>query len=283
MILRALCLLLALALPASAQTLPEPMTDTLSDYAGLIAPEDATRLSEALRALRAETGVHVAVAVMGRTADHGGTGARIDDYAKALFNQWGIGNPALNDGILILVARDDREVRIALGAGYDVIWDNAAQRVIDRFMLPAFREDRYTAGIEGGITATYDLIARPHAAGNPPPEPESNAVEVTTSVTFFIIFFGVATVILRSALGDWLARFKRCENCGARALRRKRVVIHKASQTAQGLGKMHTTCTQCKHDTVQTFPIAKASRGSSSRGGGFGGGSSSGGGATGRW
>jgi uncharacterized protein len=169
--LRILLLCFALLIPhvSPAQTLPAPLTDTISDFANLLPPDVASRLTDTLTKGRETTGVHVVLVTMERIADHGGADARIEDYAKRLFNQWGIGDPARNDGILVLIARQDRDIRIALGAGYEAIWDNAAQRVIDRSFLPAFRNDDFAGGIEAGIAATFDLIAAPYAAGNPAP------------------------------------------------------------------------------------------------------------------
>ena len=290
MILRALCLWLALALPACAQTLPTvpplpaPSSDTLSDFANLIPPADAARLVAALQAGRAETGVHVVVVTMGTIADYGGAGLRIEDYAKRLFNQWDIGTPALNDGIVILVARDDREVRIALGSGYESIWDNAAQRVIDRHILPAFRNDRYVDGIEAGIAATYDLVARPHAAGNSAPLPEKDDSSLT--IILLAVAWGVLAFVLgaRERVGDTLFRLSRCPNCGNRGQRRERTVTPDVPGTSQGTALLLTTCRSCQHQTSTPQVIAAPSRDTDGGSpGGFGGGSSSGGGATGRW
>ncbi|NEX45040.1 TPM domain-containing protein [Pseudotabrizicola algicola] len=278
----ALCLFLAPGL-AAAQPYPDPLGDTLSDYAGLLPPEAQLRLSETLAKGRAETGVHVVLVIMNRLADHGGAGARIEDYAKALFNRWGVGDAARDDGILILIARDDREMRIALGAGYEVIWDNAAQRVIDRSFLPAFRNDDYVGGIEAGVAATFDLIARPFAAGaETPPAPPFDWQAITPFLIFGGAILGFIALVARAVIGDALVRLRACPSCGARSLSRRRDVTLAASTARAGHGILHTRCAACGYDRSEPYSIAKISRGSGSSGG-FGGGSSSGGGATGRW
>ncbi|MFN3847575.1 MAG: TPM domain-containing protein, partial [Paracoccaceae bacterium] len=196
-------LLLIWPLTLGAQTLPAPLTDTVSDFADLLPPEAEARISRALAVGRAETGVHVVLVTMTSIAEHSGASQRIEDYAKQLFNAWGVGDAARDDGILILIARTDREMRIALGAGYEVIWDNAAQRVIDRSFLPAFRNDDYVGGIETGVAATFDLIARPFSAGSvTPPDPAKGWDDIAPFAIFGIFATGLIGIFYRTALGD---------------------------------------------------------------------------------
>lgn len=277
------CLALLIAPALAAQTLPDPLSDTVSDYADLLPPEDETRIAQALAKGRADTGVQVVLVTMNRLSDHGGAGARIEDYAKALFNQWGVGDATRKDGILILIARDDREMRIALGTGYEVIWDNAAQRVIDRAFLPAFRIDDYLGGIEAGVPATFDLIAKPFAAGaETPPAPPTDWGALAPFAVIGAFILGFIALVARAALGDALVRLRACPSCGARHLSRHRDVLLSANTERAGHGIVHTRCSACGYDRSEPYTIAQVSNSSGSSGG-FGGGSSSGGGATGRW
>lgn len=286
---RLLTTLFLLLLPFQALTqtgpaqLPDPLSDTVSDFADLLPPEVEARVADTLTKRRAATGVHVVLVTMDRIADYGGAGQRIEDYAKTLFNQWGIGDITRDDGILILVARSDREMRIALGAGYDVMWDNAAQRVIDRAFLPDFRNDNYPAGIESGVAATFDLIADPFAKGaTPPPTPSSGWRDIAPFAIFGVLATGLIAFIARAKLGDALVRFKKCPTCGHRSLSRSRDVLTASTTTASGNGMMLTHCANCGWDRREPFTIPRVSSTSGSSGG-FGGGSSSGGGASGRW
>ncbi|WP_157791924.1 YgcG family protein [Pseudorhodobacter sp. MZDSW-24AT] len=273
----------SLPAPAEAQGLPAPLSDTVSDFADLLPPEAEAELVQILAQGRAETGVQVVLVTMARLSDHGGAGQRIEDYAKALFNHWGVGDAARDDGILILIAQEDREMRIALGAGYEVIWDNAAQRVIDRAFLPAFRDGDYIAGISAGVPATFDLIARPFAAGaERPPEPPLDWGALAPFAVFGGMILAFLGLVARQRLGDALVRLRACPTCGARRLSRHRDVLLAASPARAGHGLIHTRCAACGHDRSEPYTIPKKSNGSS-RSGGFGGGSSSGGGATGRW
>jgi uncharacterized protein len=155
-------------LMAVAQTYPAALSDTVSDHADALPPMVEFRLTDALRAVRADTGVQVVLAVIGSRADYGDTG-RMDAFAKGMFNAWGIGDAARNDGVLILLAITDREVRVALGSGYGPVWDGAAQRVVDDAMLPLLRAGDVAGAAEAGVLAATDRIARPFASGQEAP------------------------------------------------------------------------------------------------------------------
>ncbi|HEY9889174.1 MAG TPA: TPM domain-containing protein, partial [Candidatus Obscuribacterales bacterium] len=69
-----------------------------------------------------------------------------------VFNTWGIGDAARDDGILLLVAPGDRAVRIELGSGYSARYDSVAQLIIDEYLLPRFRQGQINEGIAVGVT-----------------------------------------------------------------------------------------------------------------------------------
>lgn len=278
----ALQLLLFLPIAAVAQGLPQPLSDTLSDFANLLSPTEETRLSATLQKARDETGVHISVVTMDRKASYGGSGQSIETYAKNLFNAWGIGNKTRNDGILILVSKGDREMRIALGTGFDAVYDGLAQRVIDREMLPAFRNNRYAEGIEAGAQAVIDRLARPFASGNPPPV-ERDYTGLLSALPFVLFFGAFATAVLRRQIGDVATRFRACPTCGRKSLRRDRVVDTAANTTQAGRGTQTTRCSHCDYSRRDFYEIPRITKSSSGSSGGFGGGRSSGGGASGRW
>ena len=287
--LAALVLWLAPA-PAVAQRIPQPLSDTVSDYTGTLDPMTADRLSDALAAGRADTGVHVVLAVIDRRSDHGGGGERIDAFATRWFNAWGIGDATRNDGVLILVAQGDREMRIALGAGYSPVWDNRAQRVIDSIMLPAFRQGQMETGIEAGVMATIDLIARPFAEGRPVSDTEGFPAPDTGFDWTLLLFLGTFASLMafkfRRGLADGLLILRRCPSCRARGLDRRSETLREAGETTRGEAREDLMCPACGHRSrsrILPIPPAEARKAASSSSGGFGGGRSSGGGASGRW
>lgn len=282
-----LVVFLFLPLAAWAQDLPQPLTGTVSDYDGILPATAEARLSDMLAAARAETGVHVVLVTMDRRETHAGQGRSIEDYAKALFNLWGVGDRARNDGVMILVATGDREMRVQLGSGYGSEWDGVAQGVIDTAFLPAFRGGREVEGIEQGTAAVIAQIVRPFTSGTPPPAvPSQGWSGWGAALAIPLFMLGVGLLAARRVIGDLMVRLNPCPQCGRKGgLRRERVVISPASSHSGGWGRAITTCSQCSYrsETTYDIPAQRDDDSSSGSSGGFGGGQSSGGGATGRW
>ena len=103
---------------ALADSLPRPDADGIADLANLLSPAEETQLRAEIQDIRARTGVTLVVITMDRLANHGGAGQSLEGYSTALFNTLGIGNAAKDDGVMLLVASDDRAMRIELGSGF---------------------------------------------------------------------------------------------------------------------------------------------------------------------
>lgn len=288
-------LFLALTASVAAQTLPQPLSDTVSDFAQVLDPTEEGRIARALQQVRDETGVQMVVVTMRSITLYGGTSMRLDAYAKALFNAWGVGEADRNDGILMLVATDDREVRIALGSGYDAVYDGRAARVLSTAVLPEFRAGRLAGGIEAGIASTRERLIAPFLAGQPVTLTDGFEEEGSGS-SGLPIAGGIGGIIALAAYGIWSsARSRRtCPKCGQQTLTRTREVISPAGMFSSGSGLEHLTCTSCGFNDRRSYTIRPTSTGSSRRSsfgggssggssGGFGGGRSSGGGASGKW
>jgi uncharacterized protein len=280
-------------LPAD-RVLPAPESDTVTDFARILPAAEEARIVASLQAIRDETGVQMVVVTMPDLALYGGRGMRLDAYAKALFNAWGVGGADRNDGILMLVDTGAREVRIALGAGYDAVYDGRAARVLTTAVLPEFREDRLVQGIEAGIASSRDRLIAPFLAGLPVSvtdgfETEQNLSGPALALTGIIAALaGIIGLAMRG-----VRKRKTCPKCGAQTLNRTQEVIEPATRLSSGTGIEHLHCTSCGYVDRQSYTIRKGrdgrdrlggSRGrSGGRSGGFGGGRSSGGGASGKW
>lgn len=130
----------------------------VNDFADLLDAQAEAVIRRDLIELYDQTGIEMTVLTIASMKDYGHSGA-IEPFATRLFNTWGIGNANRNDGVLVLVARQDRQMRIELGAGYGRSRDDDMQRVVDRQFLPAFREDRYQEGIQAGVSETIYQVA----------------------------------------------------------------------------------------------------------------------------
>lgn len=140
---------------AGAQPLPT-LTTPVNDFAGVIDAPSAAALDERIRALLAATGDTIVVATV-ETVEAYGT---IEEYAARLFQQAGIGDRDQDRGLLVLVAVNDRRVRIEVGYGLeDIVTDGFAGEVIRQQMLPAFRDGAYGPGVLAGVTTLVRHIA----------------------------------------------------------------------------------------------------------------------------
>ncbi len=138
---------------AMAQSYPDYTSVYVNDFADLLDPETEARIEQALQQVKADRGVEMTMVTIHSRTDYGNSPS-IEDFATNLFNYWGVGDATRNDGIMVLVAKSDRDMRIELGAGYPAIFDDRVKRVIDHHFIPFFRQDRYAEGIESGVVET---------------------------------------------------------------------------------------------------------------------------------
>ena len=156
---------LMLPLSAQAQNYPNPQSLYVNDFANIIGAQSEERIEVMLRAAKKDRDLEITVVTIDRQSDYGGTGS-FKTFAVGLFNKWGIGNALRNDGILILVSKGDRKMRIVLGDGYPARYDDRAKTVIDSYFLPYFKQDRYASGIESGTKETLKRLALDYGPDN---------------------------------------------------------------------------------------------------------------------
>lgn len=290
-------LLLAVLLPAAlrAASYPPHPDPFVNDFAGLLDGGAEARLRADLQALKAATGVEATLLTLPSWKARADAGESLETYTTGLFNAWGIGAAGRDDGILVLVAPEDRDMRLELGRGYDAGYDLLAQNIVGGWFLPAFRKGDYQAGILAGMAEIEARIARPHAAGLPPAAPSKTLMDRA----FPWIFGAFAAIIVGGSLfgrlaGDWSFRFRRCPHCGQRGMHREHVLPQATtagpasegvSAPATGMpvtGMIVTRCLHCSYREDRPWR-ADTGRNTDRGGGGFGGGRSSGGGASGHW
>ncbi|QEG35946.1 TPM domain-containing protein [Bythopirellula goksoeyrii] len=131
---------------------PEPDSGYVTDLAGLLPPEEEEQIEQWLWDVEAKTGVEIAVVIINSIKDYpGSANDSIESFATGLFDKYGIGNLPKDDGVLLLVARNDREARIELGKSYGRSRDADAVAIMDGRIIPQFKEDRYNKGIIEGV------------------------------------------------------------------------------------------------------------------------------------
>jgi uncharacterized protein len=141
---------------AQAQTLqPVPtLTARVVDLSDTLTPADLQQLQSKLQALEVETGAQVVVLMLASTAPED-----IAAYANRVASDWKIGRKAVGDGVLIVVAKQDRRMRIEVARRLEgAIPDILAARIIDQAMKPAFRNDNYAGGLDAAVDQLSLLI-----------------------------------------------------------------------------------------------------------------------------
>ena len=139
----------------------------LHEGAGILSAECEAELIPFLQRVERESGVELVVVTIDRIPQSHARGFIASRkqamtnkaYAKAMFNRYEIGNTPSNQGMLLVVAKHDRKCRIELGAGYSASTDQVAKRIVDRTILPAFRDGDYETGIRDGVTEIATSIA----------------------------------------------------------------------------------------------------------------------------
>jgi uncharacterized protein len=157
--------LLALATPVAAQTFP-PLTGRIVDQAHLLSPAQVADLTSKSEALEAQSGRQFVVATVTSLE-----GYPIEDYAYRLGRFWKIGSAKNNDGVVLVVAPNERKVSIATGYGAGGFMTDAMSGIIIReAILPHFKQNPPDYG--GGIVAGADAIIKQMSL--PPEEAQKN-------------------------------------------------------------------------------------------------------------
>ncbi len=163
----AMTLLLLVAAPAWAQSFPENNGSPVVDQAGILRPEQVLDLKSKSEALYAQSGRAFAVATVKSLE-----GYPIEDYAYRLGRHWKLGSAKNDDGVLLLVAPNERKVWIATGYGAGAYMTDAMSGVIIREkILPEFKKNPPDYG--AGITAGADAIIKQMSL--PPDQARTNA------------------------------------------------------------------------------------------------------------
>ncbi len=132
---------------------PEPQDSYINDYANLLSNTDRSNTRDLLVDLRETHGVETTVLTIGSINDYETNDSTIESFATNLFNTWGIGDAKKNNGVLLLVAVNDRKVRIEVGTSYESTLNADMQDAINEHILPSFRDGNFSQGVYRGVRA----------------------------------------------------------------------------------------------------------------------------------
>jgi uncharacterized protein len=188
-----------IAVAAWAQVAVPPLTARVTDLTGTLTREQQAGLERMLQEFEARKGTQLAVLMVPTTQPE-----PIEQYALRVGEQWKIGRKKVDDGAILVVAKNDRAVRIEVGYGLEgVLNDATASRIIREIVVPRFREGDFN----GGINAALDRMMRV-IDGEPLPEPSRTAPRVEDGIgralPVLLIAALVGGAILRAILGRFL-------------------------------------------------------------------------------
>lgn len=197
------CLLVAPVAVAAATAEIPFLSGRVNDYAELIDPETEDRIEGLLAAFEERTGAQIAVLTVVSLG-----GEPVEMYSLRVAETWGLGREEADDGVLFLVARDDRRMRIEVGYGLEAdLTDAEAGRILRNVVTPRFQGGDFSGGIEAGvgaITGTLEGSIEPPvevervAGRSRDREPRQNAVGVLVASVFSW------TAIFASGVVSWL-------------------------------------------------------------------------------
>lgn len=184
---------------AYAEVAVPPLKEAVTDVSGLLSAVQKAELEQRLRAFSAQKGSQLAILIVPTTRPE-----TIEQYAIRVAEQWQLGRKGIDDGVLIVLASADREVRIEVGYGLEgALPDVIADRIIEEIMIPYFRQNDYFGGLKAGSERVIAVIE-----GEPLPPPPAQARSNTgQGFEGFIPIFFVIVAFLGSMLKKIFGRF----------------------------------------------------------------------------
>lgn len=186
-----ICLLLCLPPAAVALEVP-PLQGYVNDYAGMISPEARTKLENDLRAFEQSDSTQVVILTIPTLE-----GEDLEGFSIRVATTWKIGQQTKDNGVLLLVARQERKIRIEVGKGLEgVLTDLLSGRIIDLVIKPNFKRGDYSGGLVAGVAAVIDATRGEFKAESRPPAVKHK--KGAPSFFTLLIFLSIAYFFLRS-------------------------------------------------------------------------------------
>ena len=178
----------------------------VTDLTGTLSEGERQALEQKLSAWEAQRGAQFAVLMVPATKPES-----IDEYSQRVTDSWKIGRKGIADGVLLVIAKDEKKLRFQVGKGFEgSLTDVTAKRIIEEVIVPAFRKGDFTGGINGGVDKVIGVVAGemlpPPAAGKASsqssPRTSSEHRWADSSWVPLIIFAGIGLFfVLSSTLG----------------------------------------------------------------------------------
>jgi uncharacterized protein len=196
---------LAFLTSAFALTIPDKPQAYVNDYIGLLSAEARGRIERTLAEFERETSNQVVVAIF-RSLE----GGSLEDFSIRLAEKWKPGQKDKDNGIILLIFKEDRAVRIEVGYGLEgALPDAVANQIIYNELVPAFRAGNFDGGVENAVSAILQATRGEYKAGPSQDQMQQYSPWVFAAMVLYFLFpilcylfiVGAATAILGFPLG----------------------------------------------------------------------------------
>jgi len=184
---------------AAAEVAVPPLKARVTDLTGTLQPGQQAALEQTLQAFENSKGSQLAVLIVPTTQPE-----TIEQYAIRVAEAWKLGRKGVDDGVLLLIARNDRKLRVEVGYGLEgAIPDAVAKRIVSEIITPHFKQEDYFGGIQAGVDRIIKVVE-----GEPLPEKKSlRSKDGGGSGDWLAIGFVLAVVVggaMRALLGPFV-------------------------------------------------------------------------------
>jgi uncharacterized protein len=193
-------LLMCWAIAAFADVAVPPLSGRVVDQTGTLSSDDIARLTQTLKDLEQRKGSQVAVLIVPTTQPE-----TIEQYSIRVAEAWKIGRKKIDDGALLVVAKNDRKLRIEVGYGLEgALNDITAKRIIDEIITPPFRNGDFSGGISAGVNQIIRVIdGEKLPAPRPAPQQSFRGLD-DVNPGFALVGTVILAGIMRAMLGRLL-------------------------------------------------------------------------------
>jgi uncharacterized protein len=192
-----IALLSSLAFAQGALVEVPPLKAPVTDLSATLSASELASLNEELRAFEERKGSQVAVLIVPTTKPES-----IEQYGIRVAEQWKVGRKKVDDGAILVVAKDDRTLRIEVGYGLEgVLNDATANRIIDEVIVPRFRQNDFSGGIAAGVGSMMKVIDGEPLPAADQPRPADGGAGLTQLLPVALVAVVVLGGVFRALLG----------------------------------------------------------------------------------
>lgn len=187
-----------------------PLKSHVTDLTATLPIQEVTRLEQTLAAFEKKKGSQVSVLIVPSTQPE-----TIEQYSLRVVEAWQLGRKKIDDGVLLLIAKNDKTLRIEVGYGLEgILPDATAKRIIEEIIVPHLKTGNFAQGIDAGVHAILGLIA---GEALPPPSSKRGITHSDNVNIDSILFIAIAFIAVGRFLQSLLGRFAGATITGAGA------------------------------------------------------------------